>query len=79
MHAGDDGTYTEPQRGPQPAIVGIVNICLIIMGITAALTLCAGFDWYRLVRSARALRKEEEQAASQEAVEIGEHKNAVVP
>jgi hypothetical protein len=80
MHAGDDGTYTEPQRGPQPASVGIVNVSLIIMGIAAALTLCAGVGWYWLVHSTRALHKEEEEAVSQEAVAaVGEHKNAVVP
>jgi hypothetical protein len=79
MHAGDDGTYTEPQKGPQPAFVWIHEVSLIIMGIAAALTLCAGFGWYWLVRSARALHKEEEQAASQEAAAVGEHKDTVVP
>jgi hypothetical protein len=88
VHAGD-GTYTEPQVGPQPASVGIVNVSLIIMGMAAALALCAGLTWYRLVRSTRALRKEEEdavsqeadsqEAVSQEAAAVGEHKNAVVP
>jgi hypothetical protein len=52
---------------------------LIIMGMAAALALCTGLTWYRLVRSTRALCKEEEEAASQEAVVEREHKNAVVP
>jgi hypothetical protein len=79
MHAGDDGTYTEPQRGPQPAFVWLHQASLIVMGIAAALTLCAGFSWYWLVRTTRALHKQEEEAASQEAVVEREHKNAVVP
>jgi hypothetical protein len=84
MHAGDDGTYTEPQVGPQPAFVWLVNVCLIIMGIAAALTLCAGFGWYWLGRSTRVMHKDKEdavsqEAVSQEAVAVGENKNAVVP
>jgi hypothetical protein len=60
MHAGHDGTYTEPQRGPQPSFVWLHKVCLIIMGIAVALTLCAGFGWFWLMHSALALRKQEE-------------------
>jgi hypothetical protein len=70
--------------GPQPAFVWLVNVCLIIMGIAAALTLCAGFGWYWLERSTHAMRKEEEDAVSQEAVSqevasVGKNKDTVVP
>jgi hypothetical protein len=77
MHAGDNGTYTPSQGGTDPAVYGIFNMILIIVGITAALALCGGLGWYMLERSTRA--KEEEQAASREAAAVGEHKNTVVP
>jgi hypothetical protein len=77
MHAGDDGTYTEPVDGAHPGAYYIFYVILLCMGITAALALCGGLGWYKLERSTRT--KEEEQAASQEAAAVGERKNTVIP